>query len=268
MYAKLEPISPQETVKAKQLLIELKGFYGDPELEKPSPEAAHQAILVTREYQKHLREGGKRDAATEHRLTSLWMEAGSQIRPLNSDLANLCSVKGHGWADMDKLTAWGHQAYINLLFQAEHALEPAMKPGDNPPPRDWPSWSPIAGVIFTVFTVVMLLCLLLGPQDIAPGRHIIFDVLVAFCLAASVSFLGGTAKAHGKLPWLGNSPIQFATVGGVAICLSLSMAFVSTRRSQICERIVVLPPLFLFPAHGSSFDRWSTFFTAIFEFLF
>jgi len=84
-----------------------------------------------------------------------------------------------------------------------------------------PNWFPILGAIFTLFFVGSLFYLLIAPRELSSGRHIIFDVWVAICLAASASFLGGTAKAHGSLPWPawlggGSPPIQFATGGGIA----------------------------------------------------
>ena len=222
MDAYLVPITPEDTAQAKRLLEK----FPVSRLASPSSEevkshtfneaihAAQLATLETRMYLKHRREGGNRDAETEQHLTVLWMDAGSKILPYDPELANLCYVKGHAWADE---TTWNAPENRGLPVTVDQMLQRVRRLAENPPPKDVPKWFPISGVIFTLSTVVSLFYLLLGPQDISSGRRVIFDVWVAFCLAASVSFLGGTANAEGKLPWLGNSPIQFATVGGVAV---------------------------------------------------
>jgi hypothetical protein len=224
MSTNLPPISSYDTKDAIRLLQELSKWNPSPELVKEhnfnaALEAVHQAIHETKRYLKRRREGGDRDRATEDRLSTLWMDAAPKIQPYDGQLAGLCYVKGNGWADE---ATWNAPENRDLPIRIDQMLERVRKLGETPPPKDVPSWFPIAGVIFTAFTVVSLLYLLLGPQDISSGRHIIFDVWFAICLAASASFLGGTAKAHGSLPWPawfgGNSPpIQFATAGGIAV---------------------------------------------------
>jgi hypothetical protein len=88
--------------------------------------------------------------------------------------------------------------------------------------KEVPRWFPIAGVIFTAITVLLLSYLLLGHQDIPTNKHVVFDVLAAICAAASASFFGGSARANGNLPWpawLGGNapPLQFVTAGGFAV---------------------------------------------------
>jgi hypothetical protein len=48
-------------------------------------------------------------------------------------------------------------------------------------------------------------------------RKFIFDALIAFCVAASGTFLGGTAIASGKIPIVKGPPIQFSAAGGIGI---------------------------------------------------
>jgi len=243
MSANLPPISSYDTEQAIRLLQELSKWNPSPKAVKAlqeddfSPKAAkaakalqeddfpaaleaiHQAIRETKKYLKRRREGEDRDGAIEDRLSDLWMQAAPKIQPYDGKLAGLCYVKGDGWADE---ATWNAAENRNLPIRIDQMLERVRKLGETPPPKDVPSWFPIAGVIFTFITVASLLYLLVGPQDLSSGRHIIFDVFVAICLAASASFLGGTAKAHGNLPWPvwfgGNSPpIQFATAGGIAV---------------------------------------------------
>ena len=89
--------------------------------------------------------------------------------------------------------------------------------------RKPPPWFAIAGVIFTVLTLASLYPLVTGLLP-AATKSIFFNVWVAFCVAASASFLGGPAGARatasGSLPlpsqW-GESPIKFAVYEGVAV---------------------------------------------------
>ena len=82
-----------------------------------------------------------------------------------------------------------------------------------------PTWLPVAAVIFTATTILSLLYLILRPEDIPLSKHFIFDVWLSFSLAASFSFIGGTAQASGRIPFFKDSPIQFMFVGGVAVFL-------------------------------------------------
>jgi len=80
-----------------------------------------------------------------------------------------------------------------------------------------PKWIPVAAVVFTALTLVSLFYLLLRPENIPPNKHLIFDVWISFCVAASASFIGGTAQASGRIPFFRDSPVQFMTVGGVGV---------------------------------------------------
>jgi hypothetical protein len=180
----------------------------------------NMALLETRKYLKHRREGGDRDPDVENRLSKLWFDASSSIRPYNSQLADLSMVKGHGWADE---TAWNEPENKELPIRVDQMLSLLREQARRPPPLDpsdtppIPSWFPIAGVIFTALASVSLFYLIVQGEEISTGTRIIFDVWVALCVAASVSFLGGTAWTQGKLPWIGNSPIRFTAVGGVGV---------------------------------------------------
>jgi hypothetical protein len=243
MSANLPPISSYDTEQAIRLLQELSKWNPSPKAVKAlqeddfSPKAAkaakalqednfnaaleaiHQAIRETKRYLKRRREGEDRDGVTEDRLSNLWFDAGSKILPYEGYLSSLCYVKGNGWADE---ATWKAKEFRNLPTSVDQMLQRVGKLGENPPPKDLPRWVPIAGVLFLAFAVLSLFYLLLAPQGISPDKHVIFDVWIGFCSAASASFLGGTAKADGRLPWpawLGgsSSPIQFATAGGIAV---------------------------------------------------
>jgi len=88
----------------------------------------------------------------------------------------------------------------------------AMSDGENVP-----KWFPVAAVGFTVLTIGFLFYLILRPEDIAPSKHLIFNVLMAFCAAASLSFIGGTAHASGRIPFFKDSPVEFMAVGGIGV---------------------------------------------------
>lgn len=80
-----------------------------------------------------------------------------------------------------------------------------------------PSWFPIAGVSFSLLTIVFLMYLLLFGPPLDPRKKLIFDFLMAFCTSASAAFLGGSAAASGRIPFFKDSPINFSTYGGIAI---------------------------------------------------
>jgi len=177
-------------------------------------DSINQAILETRKYQKRLRDGQQRDAQTEDTLSGVSSNVAAVIQPYNAEMSHLCRVKGHGWADA---TVWDKPEYKDLAIDLEQMLSHLRELANRPPPAAIPSWFPIAAVIFTLLTLASLFYLIVRPEDIGPGKRIIFDVWVAFCLAASLSFIGGSAQAQGRLPWLGKSPIKFLAYGGVGV---------------------------------------------------
>lgn len=80
-------------------------------------------------------------------------------------------------------------------------------------------WMKIVGFFFIALAVVTLSLLMLGILH-AIDKSIYFNVWVALCIAAGGSFLGGDASAAGKLPmpsFLGDNPITFTVIGGIAI---------------------------------------------------
>jgi hypothetical protein len=88
----------------------------------------------------------------------------------------------------------------------------AMSDGENVP-----KWMPVAAVVFTALTLISLFYLILRPEDIPPSKHLTFDVWMSLCVAASISFIGGTAQAHGRIPFFQDSPVEFMAVGGAGV---------------------------------------------------
>src|SRR5215470_17473648 len=105
-----------------------------------------------------------------------------------------------------------------------HLRKVTKRPPPSPPV---PNWFPVAAALFTLLALISLFYLIVRPDDIAVGKRVIFDVWVALCVAASVSFIGGTARAHGQLPWLGDAPIKFLAYGGVGVFIVTLMLMYS-----------------------------------------
>lgn len=170
------------------------------------------ALAATIKYIKELRDRtGKQDGTKEDKIASLWCTAGEAVGPFNKDLSGACVMKGLGWIDRaawDRARARGVKIGIPEMEEARMQLE--LK-------RGVPGWFPVAGVAFTAITIVFLMYMLIAGPPIEVQKKVIFDVLVAICVAASAAFLGGTAVASGKIPFFRNAPIEFSSVGGVAI---------------------------------------------------
>jgi hypothetical protein len=213
-----------ETAQAIKALQQLRAWFNDLPIEEVRSEkynasinAVGEALLQTRQYQKRLADGEESDPVTEGRLSQLWHDAATEIRPYNADLSWLCEVKGHGWADA---RVWSKPEYKDLpvsLDQMMQRLRNLPAPLDPRAVSTTPSWFPIAGVTFAALTFLSLMYLLVRPEDIPVGKRVVFDVWLALCLAASLSFIGGTAKAQGRVPWVGGSPITFSAIGGFGV---------------------------------------------------
>jgi predicted alpha/beta hydrolase family esterase len=78
------------------------------------------ALFETRQYTKRRNEGAPRDAAAEMRLANLWNDAGYALHKFDSDLASLCVIKGHGWAD-ERL--WTDPRFANLPVKLDDMLQ-------------------------------------------------------------------------------------------------------------------------------------------------
>jgi len=88
-------------------------------------EAVNQALLETRRYIRQRQAGAERDSQAENLLSELWYAAYSKILPFDPELANLCLVKGHGWADD---TVWSDPRYRDLPIGVNDILEKLLQP--------------------------------------------------------------------------------------------------------------------------------------------
>lgn len=121
----LEDLNCNVTEQAKTLLISLKKWLqnlpdnNSNEVYNIAFDYVNRAVLETRKYQKGLREGNLRNGDDENTLSSLWTNASFQIRPFDSPLADLCMVKGHGWADSK---VWDMPQYRDLPIEIDQML--------------------------------------------------------------------------------------------------------------------------------------------------
>jgi pimeloyl-ACP methyl ester carboxylesterase len=123
----LVPIDENETRQAYEAVSRLQ-----PKLAQVTsrPEALgklQQALFETRQYVERSRRGEPRDAAAEQRLAQLWNDTGHTLSKFDSELASLCWIKGHGWAD-ERL--WNDPRFDRLPVQLDdmlHRLHEAMR---------------------------------------------------------------------------------------------------------------------------------------------
>lgn len=177
--------------------------------------AVDEALAETIKVMKGLRDGAKETRRDETRLSRLWREASRAVGPLDYELSDACMMKGMGWIDP---RVWDRARKKGMKISVEDMQDALRKlNGRRCPPGTSPSWFPIVGVIFTVFTIGFLVYLLLQGQPIEPNRKLVFDVLMAISVAASAAFLGGSAVASGRIPFFENSPVQFSAFGGIGV---------------------------------------------------
>ncbi len=117
--APLVPIDENETRHAYEAVSRL-----EPKLAqvKGRPEALgklQHALFETRQYVERSRRGEPRDAAAEQRLAQLWNDTGHALSGFDSELASLCWIKGHGWAD-DRL--WNDPRFNRLPVRLDDML--------------------------------------------------------------------------------------------------------------------------------------------------
>ena len=118
----LANVNPFETGQAKGLLEQLEHKLSSEDVQKHRSAlvSVNEALLETRRYLTYRREGGERNGETEDQLSQMWAEAGTAIQNYDSELARLCWVKGHGWADE---TVWKDSRYKNLPIGLNDMLD-------------------------------------------------------------------------------------------------------------------------------------------------
>ena len=166
--------------------------------------------------------------STERRLSELWTECSIAISTFDPDLTNRCFIKGQGWLDPTVRDDPRYKKYhigINDMREAFMAFNEKQNWQNR---EQVPGWFPKAGVGFSVATFLSLFYLLVGP-DLSNQKRIIFNAWMAFCIAASAAFLGGTAVANGtlKIPFMKDAPVQFSTYGGIAIFVVIFLILVA-----------------------------------------
>jgi hypothetical protein len=118
----LADVNPYETGQAQKLLERLENRLSAEDVQK-HPAAlvlVNEALLETRRYMTYRREGGERNGETEDQLSKMWVEAAKAVQNYDSKLAELCWVKGHGWADE---TVWEDPRYKNLPIRLNDMLD-------------------------------------------------------------------------------------------------------------------------------------------------
>lgn len=180
-------------------------------------EAIDRALVATISYMRDREKGAKEDYGKENELTHLWLEASHVVSLVDPEVADACMMKGMGWTDpssWETARQQGLKIGIGDMQEARQMLNRSRY--DAASRGSVPRWFPVAGVIFAAITLLFLMYLLIGPP-IAAGKQIVFNVFMALSVAASASFLGGSAAASGKIPFVKNSPIEFSAGGGIAV---------------------------------------------------
>jgi len=116
----LVPTSEHETAQAYNAIGELRGKLDGIVNRRNALAAVHEAVLETLHYVEHRRGGGSRDAQVEERLSRTWSEVRHAVQPYDPDLAALCWVKGHGWADE---SLWKDTRFKDIVSQLNEILE-------------------------------------------------------------------------------------------------------------------------------------------------
>jgi len=118
----LANVNPFDTGQAKELLEQLEKKLSSEGVQKHriALVSVNEALLETRRYLTHRREGGERKGETEDQLSKMWVEAGNAVQSYDSKLAQLCWVKGHGWADE---TVWEDPRYKDLPIRLNDMLD-------------------------------------------------------------------------------------------------------------------------------------------------
>lgn len=203
MSENLYPISPDEVERAKLLLKELPKWLGslpEEEVKNHKYDAAlntvDKAILETRKYVGHRREGGNRDRETELRLSDLWLEAGREIQPYDGHLAGLCSVKANGWADE---ATWDAPENRNLPIHVDQMLKRLRTLRENPQYHA-SQWEKIVAVAMAALIIVAVLYLVVRNQPFADPNLVI---ILRIVLSIAAGILGATIPGFLHVQWSG-----------------------------------------------------------------
>ena len=195
-------------------------------------QAYNKALSQTVTYLKAVRSGDQpSNEGKEEELSRLWSDASAAISTFDPELANRCFVKGQGWLDPK---VWSDERYKQYGVGIDDMREALMEFNRKQFAQNQnrvPDWFPKAAVGFSIATFFSLFYLMVGPQ-LAPEKRIIFDAWMAFCVAASAAFLGGTAVSKGtlKIPFMKDAPVQFSAYGGIGIFVVVFLILAATFR--------------------------------------
>jgi hypothetical protein len=182
-------------------------------------DAYNEALRQTVTYIESLQSGAiSKNQQTEIELSRLWSNASAAVNTFDPDLANRCFVKGQGWLDSNVWTDPQYKKYGIGIDDMRKAFMEFNKSQYAHNQKRVPDWFSKAGVGFAIATFLSLFYLLVGP-GITAEKRILFAAWMAFCVAASAAFLGGTAVSKGtlKIPFMKEAPVQFSAVGGIGI---------------------------------------------------
>lgn len=194
-------LNPQTTEQAKTLLRDLKIWLKNLSQKdfienqyNGALDAVNMAILETRKYLRVRREGGSRNAETENKLSQLWFHASSQIRPYDSNLAELCMVKGHGWADD---SVWSDPTYKDLPLEIDQILTTLRNLSKNQPPirrEDNKKVEQYLAFGFgTLFIIIILILAIFFPNPTS-FQHTVFRIVLALAAAGFAAEIPGFLK--------------------------------------------------------------------------
>lgn len=194
-------------------------------------QAYNLALRETVTYIEKIRSGVESyDPQKEATLSELWSQASVVVATFDPHLANQCFIKGQGWLNP---TVWNDSRYKKYHIGIDDMREALMDFTEKQHARSdrVPGWFAIAGLVFAAATFVSLFYLLLGP-DLSTQKKIIFNAWVAFCVAASAAFLGGTAVSKGslKIPFMKDAPVQFVSYGGVGVFVLVFLILLAANR--------------------------------------
>ena len=148
-------------------------------------------LLETRKYLKHRKKGGAEDDQVENRLSQLWNEASTAIRAYDNDLADLCMVKSHGWADSE---IWDHPDYINLPLKLDQMLDQLKKVGAKKSPEvvaKRKKNEKLRIFYFGIVFIIVLLVLAIGFPEPKPFQFVVFKIVLALAAAGIASQIDG-----------------------------------------------------------------------------
>ena len=203
MYENLDPIRPDDVEQAKLLLKELRKWLESlpaEEVKNHRYDAAlntvDEAILETRKYLRHRREGGDRDRATELRLSDLWSDARREIQPYDGYLAGLCSVKANGWADE---ATWSAPENRDLPIRVDQMLQHVRRLRENPQ-YSVSQWEKIVAVAMAALVIGLVVYLVVRNQPFADPNLV---RILRIVLSVAAGILGATIPGFLHVQWSG-----------------------------------------------------------------